>query len=88
MFGYEREISESFRYANTLKHGSYEQKQEVKEQQRSEQAIRPGNQPVYKGKGILDILLDEGHNLGGGFTPDDAKKKKKRKPGYYKGPRL
>lgn len=87
-FGYDREIGESFRYANTLKHGSYEQKEELKEQQRVEQTFRLGNQPVYQGKGLLGILLDEGHNLGGGPpAQDDAKKKKKKKPGYYQGPR-
>ena len=32
-FGYERELKETFKYANTLKHGSYEQKREMKESQ-------------------------------------------------------
>ncbi len=89
-FGYDREIGESFRYANTLKHGSYEEKQEVKEQQKAEYTIRLGNQQGYQGKGLLDILLNEGHNVGGGPpTPDDSKrKKKKKKRGYYQGPRM
>jgi len=29
MFGYERDIKESFKYANTLKHGSYEQRHQA-----------------------------------------------------------
>jgi hypothetical protein len=89
-FGYDREIGESFHYANTLKHGSYEQKEEVKEQQKTEHTFRLGNQKSYQGKGLLDILLNEGHNVGGGPpTPDDAKrKKKKKKRGYYQGPRM
>jgi len=29
-FGYERELQETFKYANTLKHGNYEQKLELK----------------------------------------------------------
>ena len=36
-FGYDRELKETFKYANTLKHGDYEQRQEMKEQERQEQ---------------------------------------------------
>ena len=88
-FGYDREISESFHYANTLKHGSYEQKEEVKEQQRAERTVKLGHHQGYRGKGMLDILLNEGHNVGPP-TPDENKKKKKKKRGhgYDQGPSL
>lgn len=36
-FGYERELKETFKYANTLKHGSYEQKREIQEKQKEMQ---------------------------------------------------
>jgi hypothetical protein len=32
VFGYDRELKASFKYANTFKHGSYEQKEELQEQ--------------------------------------------------------
>jgi hypothetical protein len=40
IFGYERELKETFRYANTLKHGNYEQRLEIKEKQNKEQEQR------------------------------------------------
>lgn len=86
-FGYDREIGESFHYANTLKHGTYEDKQEVKEQLKAEHTFRLANQQSYQGKGILGTLLNEGQNMGGSPpTPDDAKKRKKKKRGYSQGP--
>lgn len=48
-FGYDREIGETFRYANTLKHGSYEEKQEVKVQQRAEHTFGLGNHQGLSG---------------------------------------
>lgn len=36
-FDYDRELKETFKYANTLKHGSYEQKLELKEMEKQEQ---------------------------------------------------
>jgi len=36
-FDYERELKETFKYANTLKHGDYEQKLEMKEAEKQEQ---------------------------------------------------
>jgi len=35
-FGYERELNETFKYANTIKNGSYEQKQEINEMVKQE----------------------------------------------------
>jgi hypothetical protein len=83
MFGYEREIKESFKYANTLKHGSYEQKQDVKEQLKFEQAGSFEKHQSH-GKGLLKVLLD-----GGGIyiapVPGDLKRKRKKRKGYDRG---
>lgn len=55
-FGYEREIKETFKYANTLKHGSYEQKLEMKESQ--EQHVKQQQQHSHHNQGgILNTLL-------------------------------
>ena len=40
MFNYERELKETFKYANTLKHGDYEQRLELKEEERKEQQLK------------------------------------------------
>lgn len=39
-FGYDRELKETFKYTNTLVHGSIEQKLELKEEERKEQELR------------------------------------------------
>jgi hypothetical protein len=39
-FGYERELKETFKYANTLKHGSYEQRLELKEKEQEEKVLK------------------------------------------------
>jgi hypothetical protein len=82
-FGYEREIGESFRYANTLKHGSYEQKQEVKEQQKQERTVKiERQQSHHQGKGLLDILLD-GQSVYVAPTQDDnTRRRRKKKRGH------
>jgi hypothetical protein len=82
MFGYDREVKESFNYANALKHGSYEQKEDVKELQRAEQVMKFGYEHGYHGKGLLEILLDNSSDINIAPTPDDSRrKKKKKKPG-------
>jgi hypothetical protein len=81
MFGYDREIKESFNYANTLKHGSYEQKQEVKERQRAEQAISFERRQGHS-KGLLDVLLDGGGNYIAP-VPEELKRRKKKKGRRY-----
>jgi len=83
MFGYEREIKESFKYANTLKHGSYEQKQDVKEQLKFEQT-RSLEKHHSHGKGLLEVLLDGGGNYIAP-VPDDLKRKRKKRKGYDRG---
>jgi len=44
LFDYERSLQESFNYANTMKHGDYEQRQEMKDQIRAEKNIERGEQ--------------------------------------------
>jgi hypothetical protein len=66
MFSYEREIKESFKYVNTLKNGSYEEKQEVKEHVKVEQSISFEKQHSH-GKSLFDVLL--GVTSGGYIAP-------------------
>lgn len=39
-FDYDRELKETFKYANTLKHGDYEQRLELREEERKEQELK------------------------------------------------
>ena len=39
IFNYDRELKETFKYANTLKNGDYEQRLELKEEERKEQQL-------------------------------------------------
>jgi len=40
IFSYERELKETFKYANTLKHGDYEQKLEMREKEHEEKMLK------------------------------------------------
>jgi len=40
IFDYDRELKETFKYANTLKHGNYEQKLELKEMEQKERHLK------------------------------------------------
>jgi hypothetical protein len=85
MFSYERSMEESFRYANTLKHGSYEQKLELKAEQRVRQTEKMADASIQQshGHGLLDILLkNDGEYLGAPAVDDGKRRKKKRKRGY------
>jgi hypothetical protein len=84
MFGYDREIKESFNYANTLKHGSYEQKQDVKEQLKVEQAMSL-NKHQGHGKGLLDVLFDGDGNYIAPVPEELRRRKKKKGRGYDQG---
>lgn len=84
MFDYDREIKESFKYANTLKHGTYEQKEEVKEQHRKQQANKVA---IEQGHGhgtiLIDTLLKGGRSIGGApAQDDDQQRRRKRGQGY------
>ncbi|MBE9584225.1 molybdopterin-guanine dinucleotide biosynthesis protein MobB [Mucilaginibacter sp. JRF] len=82
LFNYERNIEESFAYANTLKHGSYEQKQEMK-QLRSRQSTAPQKAIPSTSKGIIETLLEGQHQGYGEQTVDDGRRRrKKRRRGY------
>jgi len=85
MFHYERSIEESFRYANTLKHGSYEQKQEIKTEQRVRQTQKIPSVSIQRNhnEGLLDILLkNKGQDNGAPPVDGGKRRKKKRKPGH------
>jgi hypothetical protein len=74
-FGYEREIKETFKYANTLKHGSYEQKREVKESQ--EKQVKQQQQHNHHNQGgILNTLLGK---VAEDYMPIIPKRRKKKK---------
>jgi hypothetical protein len=84
MFGYEREIKESFKYANTLKHGSYEQKQVVKEQVKIEQAVN-FEKHQSPNKGLLEVLLGGQQNHVAPVPGEHKRRKRKKRIGYDKG---
>jgi hypothetical protein len=47
-FDYDRELWETFRYANTLKHGTYEQKLELKADEKKEQELKQQQKLEYQ----------------------------------------
>lgn len=74
-FGYEREIKETFKYANTLKHGSYEQKREMKEGQ--EKQVKQQQQHSHHNQGgILNTLLGK---VSEDYMPNIQQRRKKKK---------
>jgi len=84
MSHYERTIEESFRYANTLKHGSYEQKQELKTEQLVRQTQKVVSASIQRNhsQGLLDILLKNRGQDNGLPIDDGRRRKKKRKRGH------
>lgn len=48
VFNYDRQIWETFRYANTLKHGDYDRKLELKEEERREQELKQQQKLEYE----------------------------------------
>ena len=68
-FGYKRELKETFKYANTLKHGSYEQKREIKEKQQ-------GMQNNHYQVAILNTLLGK---VSEDYMPNIPQRRKKKK---------
>jgi hypothetical protein len=80
MFNYEREVKESFKYANTLKHGTYEQKEEVKELYRIEQANKVFTEQGHShGAGLIDTLLKGGQYIGGAPGQDDSRRRRRKR---------
>jgi hypothetical protein len=45
LFDYDRELKETFNYANTVKHGDYDQRQEIEELLQAEQDVKSGEYP-------------------------------------------
>ncbi|NVM67761.1 hypothetical protein FHW88_006092 [Mucilaginibacter sp. SG538B] len=89
MFSYEREVKESFEYANAMKNGSYEQKVEFREKQSVQESGKLFQQS--HGKGIIDVLLDDAAKNYGPSTVDDGRRRKRKKrPGqdYDRGQQL
>jgi hypothetical protein len=84
MFGYEREIKESFSYANALKNGTYEQKSEAREQAKAAEQSTSFVKHQGYGMGLLDVLLGDS-NVYIAPVPEDLKRKKKKKKGYQRG---
>jgi len=83
MFDYDREVKESFKYANTLKHGTYEQKEEVKEQHRKQQAKKVAFEQGHGHGSLIDTLLKGGRSIGGAPAhDDDQRRRRKRGRGY------
>ncbi|WP_394771967.1 DUF5712 family protein [Mucilaginibacter sp.] len=77
MFSYERELKETFKYANTLKHGDYGQRLEMKEKQKEEQITKQERQQSHQQRSIFDTLLGKGSEKDMPNIPEDRKRKKR-----------
>jgi Family of unknown function (DUF5712) len=77
IFSYERELQETFKYANTLKHGGYEQRLEMKEKRNEEQIAKQERQQSHQQRGIIDTLLGKESEKDMPNIPEDRKRKKR-----------
>jgi len=77
IFNYERELKETFKYANTLKHGDYEQRLEMKEKRKEEQVTKQKRQQSHQHRSIFDTLLGKGAEKDMPNIPEDRKRKKR-----------
>jgi len=68
-FNYDRELWETFRYANTLKHGSYEQKLELIAEEKKEQELRQQQELKLRRQQKLQQELEQGRKQSRGLTP-------------------
>jgi hypothetical protein len=87
MFDYERQIKESFRYANTLKHGSSIEQAEVRQSAKNKR-VKHVEKAYSKAANLLETLLkSQGQNHGVPVVDEGFKrrKKKKRNQGYGHG---
>jgi hypothetical protein len=66
-FDYDRELWETFRYANTLKHGSYEQKLEMREADKQEQQLRQQQEQEWKQQQKLQQEREQSHKQSQGI---------------------
>ena len=69
IFNYERELKETFKYANTLKHGSYEQKLELIAEEKKEQELRQQQELKLRRQQKLQQELEQGRKQSRGLTP-------------------
>jgi hypothetical protein len=77
MFNYERELKDTFKYANTLKHGGYEQRLEMKEKRKEEQTTKQERQQSQHQRSIFDTLIGKGSEKDMPNIPEDRKRKKR-----------
>jgi len=77
MFNYERELKETFKYVNTLKHGDYDQRLEMKEKRQEEQLTKQERQHSHQQRSIFDTLLGKGSEKDMPNIPEDRKRKKR-----------
>ena len=77
IFSYERELKETFKYANALKHGDYEQRLEMKEKRQEEQIAKQERQHSHHQRSIFDTLLGKGSEKDIPNIPEDRKRKKR-----------
>ena len=77
IFNYERELKETFKYANTLKHGDYEQRLEMKEKRKEEQITKQERQQSHQQRSIFDTLLGKTSEKDMPNIPEDGKRKKR-----------
>jgi hypothetical protein len=66
-FDYDRELWETFKYANTLKHGSYEQKLEMREAEKQEQKLRQQQEQEWKLQQKLQQEREQSHKQSQGI---------------------
>jgi hypothetical protein len=69
-FDYDRELKETFKYANTLKHGDYEQRLELKEEERKEQQQKLELERELKQQQEMELSRKQDRSLGigGGWS--------------------
>ena len=77
IFAYDRELKETFKYANTLKHGDYEQRLEMKEKKNEEQVMKQERQQSHHQRSIFDTLLGKSSEKDMPNIPEDRKRKKR-----------
>jgi hypothetical protein len=77
MFSYERELKETFKYANTLKHGDYEQRLAMKEKRKEEQITKQERHQSHQQRSIFDTLLGKVSEKDMPNIPEDRKRKKR-----------
>lgn len=69
VFDYDRELWETFRYSNTLKHGTYEQKLGLKADERKEQELRQQQEQEYRQQQKLQQEREQSQKQSRGLTP-------------------